>query len=148
MAMAVSMAAMMAPSAAPFFIAYGRDSRRPIAIATVVLLYVAAWAAIGLGVGALMDRLMMPVPSWPIAIAALGVALLYTLTPWARSARARCHQMCGRAPRGGAVSEAAVYTASCVACSAGLMAALVALGMSNLLVLSGAAAAMLVYKLI
>jgi len=148
MAMAVSMAAMMAPSAAPFFVAYGRDNRRPMAIATVVLLYVAAWAAIGLGVGALMDRVMMPMPSWPIVIAALGLALLYTVTPWARRARAQCRQMCGSAPRGGAVAEAAVYTASCVVCSAGVMAALVVLGMSNLLLLSGAAAAMVVYKLI
>ena len=36
--MAVSMAAMMVPTAAPFFLAYGRDTRRPVAIATVVLI--------------------------------------------------------------------------------------------------------------
>jgi predicted metal-binding membrane protein len=148
MAMALSMAAMMAPSAAPFFVAYGRDSRRPAALAAVVLIYVAAWAAIGFGVGMLMDRTMMPMLSWPTAIAAVGVAVLYALTPWARWARTRCRQMCGHAPRGGALSEAAVYTACCIVCSAGLMAGLVVIGMSNLLVLSGAAAVMLLYKLI
>ena len=148
MAMALSMAAMMAPSAAPFFVAYGRDSRRPAAIAAVVLMYVAAWAAIGFAAGALMDRVMLPMFSWPIVIGALGAALLYALSPWARWARTRCRTMCGRSARGGAISEAAVYTACCVVCSAGLMAALIVVGMSNVLVLAGAAAAMLLYKLI
>jgi len=36
--MAFSMSAMMAPSAVPFCIAYGRDSRRPVATASVVLI--------------------------------------------------------------------------------------------------------------
>jgi len=148
MAMALSMAAMMAPSAAPFFVAYGRDSRRPAAIAAVVLIYVAAWVAIGFAAGELMDRTMMRMLSWPIAIAAVGVALLYSFTPWARCARTRCRQMCGRAPRGGAISEAAVYTACCVVCSAGLTTVLILVGMSNVLVLSGAAAVMLLYKVI
>jgi len=138
----------MAPSAAPFFVAYGRDTRRPSAVAAVVLIYVAVWAAIGFGAAALMDRVMMPMLSWEIAIAALGVALLYSIMPWARWARARCREMCDRATRGGVISETVVYTACCVVCSSGVMAALVVVGMSNVLVLSGAAVAMLIYKLI
>jgi hypothetical protein len=90
----------------------------------------------------------MPMLSLPIAFSAAVVAVLYALTPWARWARTRCRRMCGYAPRGGAPSEAAMYTACCIVCSAGLMAGLVVIGMSNLLVLSGAAAVMLLYKFI
>jgi hypothetical protein len=148
MAMAVSMAAMMAPSAAPFFVAYGRDSRRPVAIAAVVLIYVAAWAAIGFGLDYAMGQLMMPSLSWEIAAAAIGVAVVYAVTPWSRWARARCRAMCGREPRGNPLVDAARYTACCAVCSAGIMAALVVIGMTNVLVLIAAAGAMVVYKLI
>ena len=58
--MAVSMAAMMAPTAAPFFVAFGRDSRAPIAIAAVVLIYVVAWGVIAAAAGAVMDRTVGP----------------------------------------------------------------------------------------
>ena len=146
MAMAVAMAAMMAPSAAPFFVAYGRDSRRPLAIAAVVLIYVAAWAAIGFGAGALMDQVM--VPSGPVIISAtLGFGAVYALMPWSRWARAKCREMCRREPRASALREGLVYAGCCVACSAGLMAALMVIGMTNVLIVGAAAGAMLVYKL-
>jgi hypothetical protein len=45
--MAASMAAMMVPTAAPFFFAYGRDTRRPAAVVITLLIHVADWAAIG-----------------------------------------------------------------------------------------------------
>ena len=145
MAMAVSMAAMMAPSAAPFFLAYGRDTRRPAAVAVAAVVYVAVWAAIGFAVDALMNQLMMPT-TWQIVAAAVVVAALYSLSPWSRWARARCQEMCGHAVRGGALAGGAVYAACCVICSAGIMAALVVVGMSNLTVIVLGAIAMFVYK--
>ena len=147
MAMAISMAAMMAPSATPFFFAYGRDSRRPVGVAALVLIYAAVWAAIGLVAAAVMDRLMMP--GGPLIVAAaLGLAVVYALMPWSRWARERCRQMCRREPRASAVREGLTYAACCVACSAGIMAALVVIGMSNIVVLVAAAGAMFAYKLI
>ena len=145
MAMALAMTAMMAPSAAPFFIAYGRDARRPAAVVIAVLVYGAVWAAIGLGVDALMNQVMMPA-GWPVIAAALAVAAIYSLSPWSRWARARCRQMCWHAPRGTALTEGAMYAACCVVCSAGIMTVLVVLGMSNWLVIALGAAAMFAYK--
>ena len=148
--MALSMAAMMAASAAPFFFAYARDSRRPRATATVVLIYVAVWALIGLALDYVMSMVTMP-SSLQIAAAAVGVATVYALTPWSRWARDRCRQMAQREPRGplfrDAVGECARYTTCCVVCSAGIMIALVVLGMSNPLVTVAGAAVLLVYKI-
>jgi len=48
------MAAMMVPTAAPFFFVYGRDTRRPAAVLITVLIYVAVWAAIGAIAGVAM----------------------------------------------------------------------------------------------
>lgn len=144
--MAVAMAAMMAPSAAPFVIAYGRDTRRPAAIAVVVLIYVAAWALIGLAVGLLMNRAMIA-PSWQTVAAAAAVAALYSFTPWARWAKSRCQHMCANQARDGAVREAARYTTCCIACSAGIMAALTLIGMTSAPVLVIGAATMILYKL-
>jgi len=147
MGMAIGMAAMMAPSAAPFFIAYGRDSRRPAAVAIAGLIYVAAWAAIGVAVDAVMSSLMLP-SSVALDAAAVTVALVYTLTPWSRKARSRCREMCRHVTRRGALAEGAAYTACCIVCSAGIMVALVAvLGMSSWLVIALGASAMLAYKL-
>jgi predicted metal-binding membrane protein len=147
MAMAAAMAAMMAPTAAPFFVAYGRDTRRPAGIAAVVLIYVAVWAAIGLALDALMSQVMMP-SSTMIAAGAIAFAGIYMLMPWSRRARERCREMCRHEERGSAVREGASYAASCVVCSAGVMVALIVLGMTNVLVLVAGAAVMLAYKFI
>src|ERR1700738_3017533 len=96
--MAFSMAAMMAASAVPFFFAYGRDSRRPLATAGVVLIYVAVWALIGFALDYLMGMVMMS-SSLLITAAAVAVAVLYALTPWGRWARDRCREMTQREPR-------------------------------------------------
>jgi len=148
--MAFSMAAMMAASAVPFFFAYGRDSRRPAATAAVVLIYVAVWALIGF----VLDRAMASVmiPSAPlIAIAAIGVAVVYALTPWGRWARDRCREMAQREPRGhrfrDAMADGASYTGCCIVCSAGIMLALVVAGMTNPLVIVAGASVMLLYKI-
>ena len=149
MGMAVSMAAMMAPTAAPFFFAYGRDARRAAGVATVFVIYVATWAAIGLGVDFLMSQLMVP-SSWVVTVVAIALAAAYTVTPWSRWARARCREMCCRALRGGrlrdAVSEGLAYTACCAVCSAGVMGAVLVLGMTDVVVVVVAAAVMLAVK--
>jgi len=151
MGMAISMAAMMVPSAAPFFVAYGRDTRRPVTVATVVLIYVAVWAAIGLALDYLMSQVMMPSSLLVVGIA-IALALAYAVTPWGRWARERCREMSMREARanrfGEAVAEGASYAACCVVCSAGVMLVVILLGMSNPLVIVVGAAVMLAYKLI
>jgi predicted metal-binding membrane protein len=148
--MALSMAAMMAASAVPFFFAYARDSRRPVAIAGAVLIYVAVWALIGFALDHLMGMVMMP--SSPLtAAAAVAVAAAYALTPWGRWARDRCREMAQRKPRAtrfpGALADGASYAMCCIVCSAGIMLAIVVVGMSNPLVIVAGAAVMLLYKI-
>jgi predicted metal-binding membrane protein len=147
--MALSMPAMMAASAMPFFIAYGRDGRRAAGTAAIVLIYVAAWALIGFALNYLMGMVMSP-SSLLIAAAAVAVAVGYALTPWGRWARDRCREMALRQPRGprfqDALADGAGYTACCMVCSAGIMPALVVIGMSNPLVIVAGAAVMLLYK--
>jgi predicted metal-binding membrane protein len=148
--MAFSMAAMMAASAVPFFFAYARDSRRPVATAAIVLIYVAVWALIGFALDHVVGMVMMP-SSLLIAAAAAAVAVVYALTPWGRWARDRCHEMAQREPRRpqfrDALADAASYTVCCIVCSAGIMLALVVVGMSNPLVIVAGAAVMLLYKI-
>jgi drug/metabolite transporter (DMT)-like permease len=147
--MALSMAVMMAASALPFFFAYGRDSRRPVATTAVVLVYVATWALIGFALDYVMSMVMMP-SSFLIAAVAVAVAVVYALLPWGRWARDRCRDMARRRPRGprfeDALADGASYTACCIVCSAGIMLGLVVVGMSNPLVVVTGAAVMLIYK--
>lgn len=147
---AATMAAMMAPTAAPFFLAYWRGSRRTAALAAVVLTYVTVWAAIGLALDYPMRQVMIT-PSPLVAGAAVAVALVYAATPWGSWARLQCRQMSMPAPHGprlaDAVAEGARYAACCVVCSAALMAVVIILGMSNPVVIVAGAAVMLVYKL-
>jgi predicted metal-binding membrane protein len=148
--MAFSMAAMMAVSAMPFLFAYGRDSRRPVATAAVVVLYVAVWALIAFALDHVMGMVMMP-SSLLIAAAAVAVAVVYGLTPWARWARDRCREMAQREPRRSrfrdALADGASYTVCCIACSGGIMLALVVVGMSKPVVIVAGAAVMLLYKI-
>src|SRR5438874_5818157 len=148
--MAFAMAAMMTTSAVPFFFAYGRDSRRTVATAMVVLMYAATWALIGFTLNYMMGMVMVP-SSFLIAGGAVAMAVVYALTPWGRWPRDRCRGMAQREPRKSrfrdALADGASYTASCIACSAGMMAALVVVGMSNALVIVAGAAAMVLYKI-
>jgi predicted metal-binding membrane protein len=149
MAMATTMAAMMAPTAAPFFFAYGRDTRRPAAVAITVVIYVAAWTLLGAIADLVMGSVMMP-PSMVVAGAAVAFAIVYTMSPWSRRARARCRELCMRSPRSlslrDAVRDGSSYAACCVACSAGVMVALAVLGMSNVLLIATASAVLLLMK--
>src|SRR4029077_4288300 len=148
--MALSMAAMMAVSAVPFFFAYGRDSRRPMATAAIILVYVAIWALIGLALDYVMGSVTMR-SSLLIAAAAVAIAVVYALTPWGRWARDQCREMAHREPRAtrfrDALADGASYTTCCIVCSAGIMLAVVVLGMSNPLVIVAGAAVLLLYKI-
>jgi predicted metal-binding membrane protein len=149
--MAISMAAMMAPTAAPFFVAFGRDTRRPAAVAAIVAVYLTVWAVIGAAAGLLMSQVMIQ-PTLVVGAVAVGLAAIYMLTPWSRWAQARCRAMCAHEPRAaglrGALVEGSTYAGCCVICSAGVMAVLVVLGTSSILLMGVAGAVLLVYKLI
>jgi predicted metal-binding membrane protein len=84
---------------------------------------------------------------------AIAFAGLYALTPLKRAGQGRCLEMCRQLtlPAGGAVRAAVVagsaYGLSCVACSAGVMVALFAIGMSDMRVMVVAAALVFLFKL-
>ena len=150
MTMAASMAAMMLPTAAPFFVAYARDVKRPVPAALVVATYAAAWAVIGLVAYFVMGAMMLSTAVYVAGIA-IAFAGLYAWTPWKRHAQARCQEMCGRTPRspspGNALREGLRYSGNCILCSAGVMIALVVLGMSSFWLMVAGAAVILLYKI-
>ncbi|HEX5415580.1 MAG TPA: DUF2182 domain-containing protein [Chloroflexota bacterium] len=152
------MAAMMLPSAIPLIFEFARESegRRawPVATMLLALTYLAVWLAFGLVCYAVYVALGMP---WPDQDLAAGVALIlagvYALTPLKRASQARCRELCalhGPLPFNllrGAMIVGVRYGISCAGCSAGLMIAMVLIGMSNLLAAVVLAAAVLIYKL-
>ncbi|HET7466611.1 MAG TPA: DUF2182 domain-containing protein [Candidatus Dormibacteraeota bacterium] len=135
---AASMAAMMLVTAVPFLVAL----RRPGQIAVAGAIYIATWALIGAGASFAMGSVMLPSHA---AAGAVLVAGIYLLTPWARHARARCQLLCRQASAD-PVRAGLSYTCNCLLCSAGVMAALMVLGMTNLAVLAAATAVLLLYK--
>jgi predicted metal-binding membrane protein len=157
-AWAVMMAAMMLPSALPvvFEFAQHAERRRGWQAATAVLgvTYLGVWLAFGIGCYVVYNALGMP---WPnqglIGGAALVIAGLYGLTPLKRASQAWCRERCalhGPLPFNlmrSAVVAGARYGFSCLGCTAGLMVAMVLIGMSNLIWMMVLAAVVLVYKL-
>jgi predicted metal-binding membrane protein len=145
---AVMMAAMMLPAAVPFVSGFVRGSRGdwPVAAAVLVAAYLLVWTAFG--VIAYFAHGLVP-PAWMgqhvIAGAAIVVAGLYGFTPLQRACQARCHAM-NREP-GPAVIRGLEYGINCLGCSAGLMVALLFLGISNLVWMVIVSAVILVYKL-
>jgi predicted metal-binding membrane protein len=154
----VMMVAMMLPTAIPliFEFAGASDGRRawPVATALLAFTYLAVWLAFGLAGYAVYLALGMP---WPnqglVGGAALVLAGLYALTPIKRASQARCRELCalhGPLPFNlmrSAVTAGVRYGFSCVGCSAGLMIAMVLIGMSSLLAAVMLAAVVVVYKL-
>jgi predicted metal-binding membrane protein len=153
-------AAMMAPSALSFFVAFALRSRR-WALPTIVLAaaYLAVWGFFGLAAYFVLG-ISVPMPNvprqWTAGVAAgIAIALvgLYSFTPLKRIGQARCIAMCRRqdAIEGlgirAAVSEGATYGLSCVACSAGVMTALLVVGMSSLVWMVAGSALILLYKI-
>jgi len=143
-------AAMMAPSALPFVVAFARRAQAwPLPTAVLVAAYLAVWTVFG--VAAYLASMAFPV-LWPagIAIAFVGV---YAFTPLMRAGQARCISMCrrrdpveGRRFRA-AAGEGLTYGVSCVACSGGVMLALFVLGMSSIVLVAAGSALILIYKI-
>ena len=154
----VMMAAMMLPTALPFVVEFARsaEGRRGWQAATGLLglTYLSVWLAFGLICYVVRSALPMSLPNQGlVGLAALVLAGLYALTPIKRASEARCRELCalhGSLPFNLMRSALVVgvrYGFSCVGCSAGLMVAMVIIGMSNLtwiFILSGM---VLVYKL-
>ncbi len=143
-------AAMMAPSALPFIVSVARRSRPwPPATGLVVAAYLLVWTAFGVGAYLVSGAVSLPLPAATAAGIAVVFAGLYSLTPLMRAGQARCVAMCREREQVG-VRAAAVagitYGLSCVACSAGVMMALVVLGMSNPAWVVAGAAVVLLYK--
>jgi predicted metal-binding membrane protein len=118
-----------------------------------VAVYLLVWAAFGVAVYYAVKDVSMP---WAAGVTA-GLALvfvgIYALLPLKRIGQARCIAMCrrrepleSRALRA-ALTEGMTYGLSCVACSAGVMVALVIVGMSNLALMVAGSALILLYKL-
>jgi predicted metal-binding membrane protein len=140
---ALMMAAMMLPSAAPFAVAFGR-ARGWAPVALVAAAYVAVWIAVGVPLAMLAGTFGMAVP----ALLAIGFAVAYTLSPLGRAGRARCLAMCRSVSASRpAVAEGAAYGVSCVLCTAGVMLAVLTLGMSDVRLMVLAMVAVTVIKL-
>jgi len=153
----VMMAAMMLPSATPLVFEFARSSerRRGWQVATAVLgvTYLGMWLAFGVVCYTLYTAVGMP---WPnqglLGGAALLLAGLYALTPLKRASEVRCRELCalhGPLPFNlirSAVTVGARYGLSCLGCSAGLMVALVLIGLSNVVWMIVLSAVVVVYK--
>jgi predicted metal-binding membrane protein len=153
----VMMAAMMLPSATPLVFEFARNAegRRGWHAATGLLgaTYLGVWLAFGVVCYALYNAVGMPWPNQgPVGGAALVIAGLYALTPLKRASEAWCRELCalhGSLPFNlmrSAVVAGARYGLSCLGCSAGLMVAMVLIGMSNLVWMVVLAAVVLAYK--
>src|SRR5436190_1370136 len=154
----VMMAAMMLPSGLRLAFEFARRSegRRRWHAATLLLgvTYLSIWLTFG--IACYVIRASMPT-SWldhPFAGAlALSLAGLYGLTPTRRASEARCRELCalhGPLPFNLMRSAAVVgarYGLSCVGCGAGVMVAMVVVGMANLGWIVVLSAVVLAYKL-
>jgi predicted metal-binding membrane protein len=154
----VMMAAMMLPTAVPLVFEFarsaeGRSGWQP-ATGLLGLSYLSVWLAFGLVCYFVRSALPMSVPNQGlVGLTALVGAGLYALTPIKRASEARCRELCalhGSLPfnlKRSALVVGVKYGVSCVGCSAGLMVAMVIIGMSNLTWMLILAAVVLVYKL-
>jgi predicted metal-binding membrane protein len=156
---AVMMAAMMFPSATPLVFEFARNAegRRGWQAATALLgvTYLGIWLAFGVACYVVYNAVGMP---WPNQGLVGGVALilagLYALTPLKRATEARCRELCalhGPLPFNlmrSAVVAGGRYGLSCLGCSAGLMVAMVLIGLSNLTWMIALTCVLLIYKLV
>lgn len=154
----VMTAAMMLPSALPlvFDFAQHAERRRGWRAATALLgvTYLGVWLVFGLVAYAIYYLLGMP---WPNQTLVGGVALilagLYALTPLKRATEAWCRERCAlHRPLPFNLMRSAVvagvrYGLSCLGCTAGLMVALVLIGLSSVIWMVVLSALVLVYKL-
>jgi predicted metal-binding membrane protein len=125
----------------------------PVAVGMLGLVYLAVWLAFGVACYLAYNALGMPWRNQALAgSVALGLAALYALTPRKRISQDRCREVRaleGPLPfnlvRAGAVAGWR-YGLSCLGCSAGLMVAMVLVGMTSLRWTIGLAALVLVDK--
>jgi predicted metal-binding membrane protein len=153
----VMMAAMMLPSATPLVYRFARDAEgrraRPVALVVLALVYMAIWLTFGAACYVAYNTIGMPWRNQAlVGGAALGLAALYALTPLKRRSQARCRELCAlhlplpfNLVRAGALAGWR-YGLSCLGCSAGLMVAMVMVGVSSLAWTLVLAAMVLVYK--
>ena len=155
---ALMVAAMMFPSATPLVFEFARNAegRRGWQAATALLgvTYLGIWLAFGVACYVVYNAVGMP---WPNQGLVGGVALilagLYALTPLKRATEARCRELCalhGPLPFNlmrSAVVAGGRYGLSCLGCSAGLMLAMVLIGISNLTWMIALTSVLLTYKL-
>jgi predicted metal-binding membrane protein len=139
----VMTAAMMLPSAIPLVYRFARHAEgrrtRPAAVAVLALVYLAVWLAFGIVGYLTYNALGMPWRNQALAGGvALGVGALYALTPLQRICQDRCRELSaldGPLPfnlvRAGALAGWR-YGLGCLGCSAGLMVAMVLVGMTSL----------------
>jgi predicted metal-binding membrane protein len=154
---AVMMAAMMLPSALPLLyrfarLAEGRPSR-PAAVAVLGVIYLVVWLAFGALAYVAYNALGMPwLDHALVGGVALALAALYALTPLKRISQDRCREVCalhGPLPFNLVCAGAVAgwrYGLSCLGCSAGLMVAMVLVGMTSLGWTIVLAALVLAYK--
>jgi len=147
-------AAMMTPSTLPFVVSFARrSSRRALATAVLVVAYLLVWTGFGITVYFASTTIPISLPSTTAAALAIAFVGLYALTPVMRLGRRWCIQMCRRTERidglglRAAIVEGTGYGVGCVACSAGVMLAVIVLGMSNLAWIGAGAALIFLYKL-
>jgi predicted metal-binding membrane protein len=126
------MAAMMLPGALPATVRAARASDRPLRAPLFAGSYLAIWALIGL----VIYELYMP-PATAVAAVLIAAAVLYELTPLARSFRRRC-----RSERRSGVR----FAGWCIGSSIGLMAVLVALDPMSLPLMGALGAVALIQK--
>ena len=126
------MAAMMLPGAVPATVRAARANERPLAAPLFAGSYLVIWALIGL----VVYELYMP-PATAVAAALVAAAVLYELTPLARSFRRRC-----RSERRSGVR----FAGWCIGSSIGLMAVLVALDPMSLPLMGALGAVALIQK--
>lgn len=139
----VMMAAIMLPSAIPVVLEFARTAegrtRWQVATGVLAVTYLGVWLLFGVVCYAIYAAVGMP---WPNQAGVIGLALVlagvYSFTPIKRASQARCREVCAlheplpfNLMRSAAVAGAR-YGLSCVGCSAGLMVAMVLMGMSSL----------------
>ncbi len=155
MAMWIPMtAAMMMPSALPFFVSFARRTRRWLPAAVVAAaVYMLVWSVFGVGVYAVSSLVMFPWPAEVGAALAVAFALAYSLTPLRLAGQAHCNSMCadsapvpGLGVRVGAAGGL-TYGVWCVVCSTGVMVAIAALGMTSPVWIAVGALVVLLFKL-
>lgn len=128
------MAAMMLPAALPAVARFTTDNPRATAGVEFVAAYVAVWTAMGVAAFALYRA------HGEVAAGALTIAAgLYELTPVKRECRRRCRER---------LRSGVEFGTYCVGSSAGLMVALLALGVMSVTWMAVIAALVFVQKLL